>query len=142
MGFLPRWCKFNVEDDEMPPSPDTTIVARLLQKGEARDTMNQHYVSAAIIQANESGALVRILQDGRMKYVRSRRMPSLGFEPLLNVTELVSERDRLLQNVKYKANPRDRMGGTASFNATFTPLHDTFDAVSNPRLSTPSRSSG
>ena len=54
-------------------------------------------LSAAVLQANESGALVRVLQDGRMKYVRSRRMPSMGFDPILNMSQLMTERERLLQ---------------------------------------------
>ncbi|KAL3802939.1 hypothetical protein ACHAW5_008415 [Stephanodiscus triporus] len=70
---LPSWCQINVDDDEMPPEPDKTIVTQLLQKGNIGDSMKQHLVSAAVLQANESGALVRVLQDGRMKYVRSRR---------------------------------------------------------------------
>jgi len=78
--FLPSWCQIDVENDELPPAPNDTIVTRLLQSGEARDEMKQNFVSAAVLQANESGALVRVLQDGRMKYVRSRRMPSMGFE--------------------------------------------------------------
>ena len=89
-------------------------------------SVNQNFVSAAVLQANESGALVRVLQDGRMKYVRSRRMPSMGFDPLLNVSELMSERERLLQNVKYKAvvTGRDR-GGLMSFDANYaTPIRE------------------
>ena len=53
------------------------------------------------MQANESGALVRVLQDGRMKYVRSRRMPSMGFDPILNMSQLMTERERLLMHVTY-----------------------------------------
>ena len=115
-AYLPSWCQIDVEDDEMPPEPEETIVTRLLQGGNAGDELNQNYVSAAILQANESGALVRVLQDGRMKYVRSRRMPSMGFDPILNVSELMSERDRLLQHVTYSANPTRDRGGMNSFD--------------------------
>jgi hypothetical protein len=115
---LPSWCQINVDDDEMPPEPDKTIVTQLLQKGNIGDSMKQHLVSAAVLQANESGALVRVLQDGRMKYVRSRRMQSMGFDPIMNVAELISERDRLLQHVTYAARlSRDR-GGVNSFDGT------------------------
>lgn len=79
-AYLPGWCQINVEDDELPPAPEDAIVTRLLETGDARDEMTQNFVSAAVLQANESGALVRVRQDGRMKYVRSRRMPSMGFE--------------------------------------------------------------
>lgn len=102
---LPVWCELDVEDDEIPPEPDDTEITRLLQKGEARDAMNQDYVSAAVLQANESGALVRVLRDGKMKYVRSRRMPSMGFDLVMNTSELMSERERLLSSVKYAADP-------------------------------------
>ena len=115
---LPQWCQLDVEDDEIPPPPDETIVTRLLQNGEAADAMNQHFVSAAVLQANESGALVRVLRDGKMKYVRSRRMPSMGFDPILNVSELMSERDRLIQHISYAANPSRDRGGLASFDDT------------------------
>lgn len=116
LAYLPSWCQIDVEDDEMPPEPEETIVTKLLQGGNAGDELNQNYVSAAVLQANESGALVRVLQDGRMKYVRSRRMPSMGFDPIMNVSELMSERDRLLQHVTYAANPTRDRGGMNSFD--------------------------
>jgi len=80
--------------------------------------MRQDFVSAAVLQANESGALVRVLQDGRMKYVRSRRMQSMGFDPIMNVAELISERDRLLQHVTFAAHPARDRGGVSSFDGT------------------------
>ena len=101
---LPEWCQIDVEDDEIPPEPEDTEITRLLQSGEAKDAMNQHFVSAAVLQANESGALVRVHRDGRMKYVRSRRMPSMGFDLVMNISELMSERERLLASVKYAAD--------------------------------------
>ena len=115
-AHLPGWCQIDVEDDEMPPEPEDTMLTQLLQKGQAGDAMNQDYVSAAVLQANESGALVRVLQDGRMKYVRSRRMPSMGFDPIMNMSELMSERDRLLQHVTYAADPTRDRGGMSSFD--------------------------
>jgi len=114
--YLPSWCQIDVEDDEMPPAPNETVVTQLLKNGEAGDEMKQNYVSAAVLQANESGALVRVLQDGKMKYVRSRRMSSMGFDPIMNVSELMSERDRLLQHVTYAANPSRDRGGMSSFD--------------------------
>lgn len=126
--YLPGWCQINVENDEMPPEPEETIVTRLLEGGKAGDAMKQNFVSAAVLQANESGALVRVLQDGRMKYVRSRRMPSMGFDPIMNVSELMSERERLLQHVTYKANPnRPRLN---SFNDAVTESFRTSDGSS------------
>ena len=135
-SHLPSWCQIDVEDDEMPPEPEETIVTQLLQRGDAGDEMKQDFVSAAVIQANESGALVRVLQDGRMKYVRSRRMPSMGFDPIMNVSELMSERDRLLQHVTYAANPSRDRGGLNSFDDT---LMDTFNAPDRLRASSSRR---
>ena len=135
-SYLPSWCQIDVEDDEMPPEPEETIITQLLQRGDAGDEMKQDFVSAAVIQANESGALVRVLQDGRMKYVRSRRMPSMGFDPIMNVSELMSERDRLLQHVTYAANPSRDRGGLNSFDDT---LMDTFSAPDRLRASSSRR---
>lgn len=118
LAHLPSWCQIDVEDDEMPPAPEETVVTQLLQKGEAGDEMTQNYVSAAVLQANESGALVRVLQDGKMKYVRSRRMPSMGFDPIMNMSELMSERERLLQHVTYAADPSRDRSGLTSFDDT------------------------
>jgi len=121
---LPGWCQIDVEDDEMPPAPDETIITRLLQKGEVGDEMKQNFVSAAVLQANESGALVRVLQDGKMKYVRSRRTFSMGFDPIMNVSELMSERDRLLQHVTYAADPSRDRGGMSSFDGVLETFHE------------------
>ena len=132
--FLPQWCQLDVDNDELPPEPEKTIVTQLLQHGEATDTMNQHFVSAAVLQANESGALVRVMQDGRMKYVRSRRVQSMGFDPILNISELMSERERLLQNVKDKAIITGRDRGY-SFDVNYaTPVRESEESlVDSPR---------
>jgi len=115
---LPSWCQIYEVEDELSPLPDDeNILTRLLQEGEtAPDEMNQHYVSAAVLQANETGGLVRVLRDGEMSFVRSRRMPSMGFDLPMNTTELMSERDRLLQHMSYAADPSRDRGGIASFN--------------------------
>mmetsp|Transcript_39335 Transcript_39335/g.94651 ORF Transcript_39335/g.94651 Transcript_39335/m.94651 type:complete len:326 (+) Transcript_39335:246-1223(+) len=131
-SHLPGWCQIDVEDDEMPPEPKETVVTRLLQNGEAGDEMRQDFVSAAVLQANESGALVRVLRDGKMKYVRSRRMPSMGFDPIMNVSELMSERDRLLQHLSHAADPSRDRGGMTSFDDA---LMDTFNEPSRLRAS-------
>lgn len=102
----------------MPPEPEKTLVRQLLQRGDAGDAMNQSFVSAAVLQANESGALVRVLRNGEMKYVRSRRMPSMGFDPIMNDSELLSERDLLLQRVAHIPIPSRDRGGISSFSGT------------------------
>ncbi len=115
---LPSWCQIDEVEDELAPLPgEENILTRLLQEGEtAPDEMNQHFVSAAVLQANESGGLVRVLRDGEMKIIRSRRMPSMGFDLTMNTRELRSERDLLLQHMSYAADP-SRRGGIASFSA-------------------------
>ena len=42
----------------------------------------------------------------------------MGFDPILNVSELMSERDRLIQHISYAANPSRDRGGLASFDDT------------------------
>jgi hypothetical protein len=114
---LPSWCHLNEENDEMPPEePEKTIVSQLLKKGDARDSMTQSFVSAAVLHANESGALVRVLRDGKMRYVRSRRMSSMGFDPIMNASELLSERELLLKRVTHAALPSRDRGGISSFD--------------------------
>lgn len=100
------------------------MLTKLLEKGDAKDEITQDYVSAAVLQANESGALVRVLRDGKMKYMRSRRMPSMGFDPIMSTSQLMSERERLLQHVKYEASLRDREHGTNSFDDTLSSFYE------------------
>ena len=121
---LPTWCSITIDDDEIPPEPEDTILTKLLENGNAKDEITQDYVSAAVIQANESGALMRVLRDGKMKYVRSRRMPSMGFDPIMSSSQLLNERERLLQHVKYEASLRDREGGTNSFDDTLSSFYE------------------
>jgi hypothetical protein len=121
---LPLWCSIDVDDDEIPPEPEDTMLTQLLEKGEAKDEITQDYVSAAVLQANESGALVRVLRDGKMKYMRSRRMPSMGFDPIMSTAQLLNERERLLQHVKYATSLRDREHGTNSFDDTLSSFYE------------------
>lgn len=121
---LSTWCHLDVDDDETPPEPGKTIVSELMKRGVARDSMTQSFVSAAVLQANETGALVRVLRDGKMKYVRSRRMSSMGFDPIMNASELLSERDLLLQRISHSSIPSRDRGGISSFNGTPTSLNE------------------
>ena len=66
--------------------------------------MRQKFISPAILQANETGALVRV---GRHRYVRTRKLTALGFEPVLNWMEMARERELLLQYVE-KHPPKSR----------------------------------
>eukprot|EP00549_Striatella_unipunctata_P025066 CAMPEP_0118673188 /NCGR_PEP_ID=MMETSP0800-20121206/182_1 /TAXON_ID=210618 ORGANISM="Striatella unipunctata, Strain CCMP2910" /NCGR_SAMPLE_ID=MMETSP0800 /ASSEMBLY_ACC=CAM_ASM_000638 /LENGTH=138 /DNA_ID=CAMNT_0006568221 /DNA_START=561 /DNA_END=977 /DNA_ORIENTATION=+ len=72
--------------------------------------MRQPFVSPAVLQANETGALVLVPRagpDGRGRYVRTRRITALGFEPTMNWYEMNVERDVLLDWVAQNP-PRQR----------------------------------
>jgi hypothetical protein len=125
---LPTWCQIDVDDDEIPPEPEECLLTKLLEKGDAKDEMTQDYVSAAVLQANESGALVRVLRDGKMKYMRSRRMPSMGFDPIMTTSQLLNERERLLQHLTYAASLQDRRG-TNSFDDTLSSFYERENSI-------------
>ena len=97
---LPRWTNLDIDDEEEPPAPYETIMTRqdMLTVGEI---MRQPFVSPAVLQANETGALIlaRNAVDGNLRYVRSRRVRALGFEPTMNWSEMQSERETLLEYV-------------------------------------------
>jgi hypothetical protein len=105
---LPYWTNLDLEGEVEPPSPNETILAirGIVTAGEM---MVQPFVSPAILQANETGALVlaSIGRDGGLHYVRTRRLPSLGFEPTMGWGEMQKERDVLLDWVA-KHPPRRR----------------------------------
>ena len=107
---LPKWTIIDfidLEDEEEPPAPNETLMSMqdMVTIGE---TLRQPFVSPAILQANETGALV-LTQDheGRQKYVRTRRLPALGFELTMNWSEMEHERAVLLDWVG-KHPPRRR----------------------------------
>lgn len=105
---LPRWTDLDLTDEEEPPAPNETIIAMqdMVTTGEA---MQQPFVSPAVLQANETGALVlaRSGPDGDLQYVRTRRLLALGFEPTMNWSEMQEERQVLLDWV-VKHPPRRR----------------------------------
>jgi len=61
------------------------------------ESLSQPLVSPAVLQANETGALVRVLHDGKAHLVRTRRVTALGFEPMMKWSEMNDEREALLQ---------------------------------------------
>ena len=89
-----------------PPAPNETIMSEVILAGE---TLGQNFVSPAVLQANEAGALIRIpgREGQRPRYARTRRVTALGFEPIMNLIELHNERDALLDWVA-KNPPRRR----------------------------------
>jgi len=101
--MLPSWTRVDVADEIEPPPPNETLMSEVILAGEK---LRQDFVSPAVLQANEAGALVRL--PGREgKYVRTRRVTALGFEPIMNLIELNEERDALLDWVA-KNPPRQR----------------------------------
>mmetsp|Transcript_9016 Transcript_9016/g.13966 ORF Transcript_9016/g.13966 Transcript_9016/m.13966 type:complete len:296 (-) Transcript_9016:88-975(-) len=104
---LPSWTQVDVADEEEPPAPYETAIKDVIATGE---TMRQPFVSPAVLQANETGALVLVPRagpDGRGRYVRTRRITALGFEPTMNWYEMNVERDVLLDWVAQNP-PRQR----------------------------------
>lgn len=92
------------------PKPSNTIMSEMLL--DAREIIDQPFVSPAVLQANETGSLIRVrrgTEDYRRHgpYVRTRHVASFGFDPTLSVDELREERARLLDWVARHA-PRTR----------------------------------
>jgi len=107
MYHLPKWTHFHVEDEVEPPAPNETAMtlSNMIATG---DIMVQPFVSPAVLQANETGALVltRTL-DGQQRFVRTRQVTALGFEPIMDIISLERERELLLEYVS-KHPPRRR----------------------------------
>jgi hypothetical protein len=106
---LPSWTLVDVLDEEEPPAPYETSLTlnHIITTGES---LQQPFVSPAVLQANETGALVMLPSrgaDGRRRYRRTRRLTALGFEPMMNVIEMDNEREVLLDWVG-KHPPRRR----------------------------------
>lgn len=96
--YLPAWTNLDVDDEDEPPAPYETIMS-MQDMVTAGESLKQSFVSPAVLQANETGALVlaRSAADGRLRYVRTRRLTALGFEPIMNWSEMQQEREVLLE---------------------------------------------
>jgi hypothetical protein len=104
---LPEWTHINTDGEIEPPAPYETAMtlSNMIATGE---TMVQSFVSPAVLQANETGALIFSRDEqGIQHYVRSRKVTALGFEPMMNVIDMERERELLLQYVG-KHPPRRR----------------------------------
>ena len=109
MYHLPSWTQIDVADEEEPPAPNETALTlqHMVTTGE---TLQQPFVSPAVLQANETGALVMLPRrgpDGRRRYRRTRQLTALGFEPIMNIIEMDHELEVLLEYVA-KHPPRRR----------------------------------
>ena len=61
--FLPQWCQLDVDNDEMPPEPEKTIVTQLLQQGEANDTSTCPQICVSLLHLlYSSSALTRMIE--------------------------------------------------------------------------------
>ncbi|CAB9507170.1 expressed unknown protein [Seminavis robusta] len=124
---LPKWTKIDVSDEYDPPtSPSHTVVHEVMYESDAHESvLSQHFVSPAVLQANETGSLVR-LQRGTEDwkkfgpYVRTRKVMSYGFDLTMTDAELRRERAELLHWVAVNA-PRTR-NRTLSHNEAFQSL--------------------
>ena len=98
----------DLSNEEEPPAPYETLLSQQ-HMVTAGDTLTQPFVSPAILQANETGALIlsRSARDGTLRYVRTRRIRALGFEPTMNWSEMQEEEEVLLEWVG-KHPPRRR----------------------------------
>lgn len=111
---LPSWTNISVEGEEEPPAPYETSISlqNVIATGES---LVQPFVSPAVLQANETGALVMVRRargDTRQRFVRTRKLASLGFEPTMAWSEMEKERDLLLEWVG--RNPPRRRNRTLS----------------------------
>lgn len=79
-------------------------LSNMISSGE---TLVQPFVSPAILQANETGALVLTRDAEGVKYVRTRKITAFGFEPIMDSIEVDLEREFLLDWVGKNA-PRRR----------------------------------
>ena len=96
---LPTWTNISVEGEEEPPAPYETSISlqNVIATGES---LVQPFVSPAVLQANETGALVLVRRtrgDTRQRFVRTRQLASLGFEPTMSLREMEGEREILLE---------------------------------------------
>lgn len=104
---LPEWTHIDTEGELEPPAPYETAMqtSNLLAAGE---TLVQPFVSPAILQANETGALVMSRNEaGNTVYRRTRQVTALGFEPIMSDIQMDVERELLLDWVG-KNPPRRR----------------------------------
>ena len=112
LSHLPEWTHIDTEGEIEPPAPYETAMtsSNLINTGE---TLVQPFVSPAILQANETGALVLARnRQGDQVYRRTRKVTALGFEPIMSELQMDIERDLLLDWVA--RNPPRRRHRTLS----------------------------
>lgn len=109
---IPQWTKLDLTGEEELPAPSQTIIHGIMEDMDTHETLKQSFVSPAVLEANEAGVLVRVrrgTEDYRMHgpFARTRKVPSLGFDLIMDEMELQQERARLLECTRSNA-PRRR----------------------------------
>lgn len=109
---IPEWTTPDLTGEEEPPAHSKTVLDEIMIETGAHEIIRQPFVSPAVLEANETGVLVRVrrgTEDYRVHgpFVRTRNVSSIGFDPILSQLELREERARLLDWVA-KNNPRAR----------------------------------
>lgn len=122
---LGKWVQPDLEDEEEPPAPNETLMSELIST--TGDEMRQVLISPAVLQANETGLLIKLKND---EYRRTRRIPALGFTPALNWSEMQRERELLLDYVA-KNPPRQRQRTLSVPGVDFTYGFSDFDVGTN-----------
>jgi hypothetical protein len=108
--MLPAWTHVDVEEELEPPPPNETIM-QLTDIISAGETLIQPYVSPAVLQVNETGALT-LVRKVSQRYVRSRGISAIGFVPLMSANDMDSEREILFDWIG--KNPHRRRHRTLS----------------------------
>jgi hypothetical protein len=113
LSRLMEWTSVDVACEAAPPAPYETMTHEMLDERGAHDTMMaQPFVNPAVLEANESGALMRVrrgTEDYRLygPFVRTRQVTARGFDPSMDDSELREERAAILDWVAKNA-PRKR----------------------------------
>jgi len=109
---IPEWTRPDLSGEEQPPDPSHTVAHEMMGETGLHESMQQPFISPAVLEANEAGVLVRNKRGSEAyrrhgPFVRTRNVSSLGFDLILSEMELREERARLLDWCARNA-PRSR----------------------------------
>lgn len=98
LSFLPSWIDVNASEEIEPPAPNETSMFETVTYGES---LIQPYVSPTILQSNEAGVLVMThdYENNWGTLVRTKKVPAVGFEPMMRKRAFKQEREALKQLV-------------------------------------------
>jgi hypothetical protein len=94
LSFLPSWIEINTNEELEPPAPTETSVFETVTYGES---LIQPYVSPTILQSNEAGVLIMThdYEYNWSGFVRTKKIPAVGFEPMMRKRTFTQEREVL-----------------------------------------------